>query len=427
MRGKTQHPAYLLFLEFDPTSAAATIEPADQSLVSFTEHDTALAGLNWALEHAVHGDLVLPPGTPEAPPAEAEQMQQRLSLLSTGQLVVNHDDSSGQQTLQVWRNKSKSDPTIVTMLEGFFAAQDERGTQSDSETSSTSSNSNRQLRSNSKKATKEVTRQQQLVAPKSCAAEESILKYAAIANKQVCALERADMAHVVALCQLDNKYILARWRSMVLVFDQHAVHERIRLERLENAVFGPDGTQRNYEAVAGSWLWPLSDTDAARLVHFHAQVEQWGFCWRLVREHGGTQAALVTQVPRVAGVVLDAPCLKSFLAALEASGGSTSTRPPSIAAILAARACKSAVKFGDALAEGVCQSLLCALGACRLPFQCAHGRPNVYPLADCAAVLAYAAQCGSSSSSRRCDKAAAACGSGEEDAQQDQEQDRLGG
>ena len=36
--------------------------------------------------------------------------------------------------------------------------------------------------------------------------------------------------------------------------------------------------------------------------------------------------------------------------------------------------------FGDALSGTQCASLVLALSRCRLPFQCAQGRPTVFPL-----------------------------------------------
>jgi hypothetical protein len=42
--------------------------------------------------------------------------------------------------------------------------------------------------------------------------------------------------------------------------------------------------------------------------------------------------------------------------------------------------------FGDPLNMAQCHGLVRALSRCRLPFQCAHGRPTLFPLADLALV-----------------------------------------
>ena len=60
----------------------------------------------------------------------------------------------------------------------------------------------------------------------------------------------------------------------------------------------------------------------------------------------------------------------------------TAILPKTLIYVLASRACRGAVKFGDSLTPDVCQQLLRQLGQCQLPFQCAHGRPSLSPLAD---------------------------------------------
>ena len=51
-------------------------------------------------------------------------------------------------------------------------------------------------------------------------------------------------------------------------------------------------------------------------------------------------------------------------------------------ALLCSKACRRAVKFGDALAPLEQRWLIRDLADCALPFQCAHGRPTLYPLLD---------------------------------------------
>ncbi|XP_022251975.1 DNA mismatch repair protein Mlh3-like [Limulus polyphemus] len=41
-----------------------------------------------------------------------------------------------------------------------------------------------------------------------------------------------------------------------------------------------------------------------------------------------------------------------------------------------------AVKFGDELDSTECTHLIKSLAYCKLPFQCAHGRPSLTPLVD---------------------------------------------
>lgn len=41
-----------------------------------------------------------------------------------------------------------------------------------------------------------------------------------------------------------------------------------------------------------------------------------------------------------------------------------------------------AIKFGDKLTARECEELIKQLSECKLPYQCAHGRPTLVPLID---------------------------------------------
>ena len=54
--------------------------------------------------------------------------------------------------------------------------------------------------------------------------------------------------------------------------------------------------------------------------------------------------------------------------------------PAAVRKIIALKACHGAIRFGDELTVRESAALLRSLSACRLPFQCAHGRPSIVPL-----------------------------------------------
>jgi hypothetical protein len=54
--------------------------------------------------------------------------------------------------------------------------------------------------------------------------------------------------------------------------------------------------------------------------------------------------------------------------------------PRTVFQLLASKACRGAVMFGEALKPRFCAQLLRQLAQCRAPFQCAHGRPSLAPL-----------------------------------------------
>ena len=62
--------------------------------------------------------------------------------------------------------------------------------------------------------------------------------------------------------------------------------------------------------------------------------------------------------------------------------------PQGIIDIVNSRSCRSAIMFNDELTIDECQSLLQRLAESAFPFQCAHGRPSMIPLVDLAASTA---------------------------------------
>ncbi|XP_042323581.1 DNA mismatch repair protein Mlh3 isoform X2 [Sceloporus undulatus] len=67
---------------------------------------------------------------------------------------------------------------------------------------------------------------------------------------------------------------------------------------------------------------------------------------------------------------------------LQTTGGAQGTLPLTILKVLASQACHGAIKFNDNLTFEDCCCLMKSLSCCHLPFQCAHGRPSMLPLAD---------------------------------------------
>ena len=56
--------------------------------------------------------------------------------------------------------------------------------------------------------------------------------------------------------------------------------------------------------------------------------------------------------------------------------------PPAVIRILNAKACRSAIMFGDPLLPSECAELVSGLKATQLCFSCAHGRPTMAPLVN---------------------------------------------
>ena len=71
-------------------------------------------------------------------------------------------------------------------------------------------------------------------------------------------------------------------------------------------------------------------------------------------------------------------CEQVYLHQLSETNGSE-ILPPAVTRTLNAKACRSAIMFGDPLLPTECAQLLLALKATQLCFTCAHGRPTLIP------------------------------------------------
>ena len=181
--------------------------------------------------------------------------------------------------------------------------------------------------------------------------------------------------HMYVLCLLDERHLVA--------VDQHAADERVRLEDLEAHIAQLVGSQ----PLAQPLQCQLTSIEVGTLQLYRQQLDRWG--WRLVQDGEQTpNTYTVTHCPAL--LLPPVACLDSvaalhdYLAQLSHSLRSPSPPqlPQSLLALLHSRACKSAIRFGDRLSTPQQVGLVRALSRCQLPFQCAHGRPSMQPLAD---------------------------------------------
>lgn len=177
------------------------------------------------------------------------------------------------------------------------------------------------------------------------------------------------------VAQLNRKFILilAQMDTPVLVcVDQHAAHERILADNYAKklAQEAALGTAPSAEIV------PLFlSLDVKKALFFKPQLEAWGFEF---------EGGYVSRVPALA-VNMDPrdldEALTEYMEMLESRAVSQTAVPPFLQTLIAALACRNAIKFGDELTNHECQRLVGDLLRCTLPFQCAHGRPSMVPLA----------------------------------------------
>ncbi|CAG9766357.1 unnamed protein product [Ceutorhynchus assimilis] len=183
------------------------------------------------------------------------------------------------------------------------------------------------------------------------------------------------------LGQLDKKFIVVyeTTKDLLILFDQHAVHERIRVERLTKEY---KGIKTPYK---GQLTIFLQYNDLSLLKNNVEYLESLGLGVNFM-----TNGLHVTDIPLCMqkdetnfedlNKILNF-LIKDTVEVLKVSRGSAGTMMPKILQnIISLRACRGAIKFGNSLTEVKCRSLLKELSKCMLPFQCAHGRPTLSPI-----------------------------------------------
>uniref|UniRef100_A0A8D2DUU5 MutL homolog 3 n=1 Tax=Sciurus vulgaris TaxID=55149 RepID=A0A8D2DUU5_SCIVU len=222
-----------------------------------------------------------------------------------------------------------------------------------------------------------------------------------------------EMIHSMqVLQQVDNKFIACLMSTkseengkaggnLLILVDQHAAHERVRLEQLITNSYEkqqPQGSGRK-KLLSSTVIPPLeiTVTEAQRrlLWYYHKNLEDLGL--EFIFPDTSNSLVLVGKVPlcfvereanelRRGRSTVTKSIVEEFVQEqvelLQATGSIQGTLPLTVQKVLASQACHGAIKFNDSLSLEESYRLIEALSWCQLPFQCAHGRPSMLPLAD---------------------------------------------
>ena len=178
------------------------------------------------------------------------------------------------------------------------------------------------------------------------------------------------------LGQADDKFLASVSGCHLLLWDQHAVHERINLEFMINAVKLPDGKIRS-KTLSSPFTVQLRSEEEVEAISLAS--EAWGIQFAVMEDK---RTLLVTEVPVCLAldmkvqIQLTAQILEE-LAAFKLRGEIPPGLPPALQGYLASKSCRGAIMFGQSLDRQTCEELVRDLASCGAPFQCAHGRPNV--------------------------------------------------
>ncbi|XP_060750779.1 DNA mismatch repair protein Mlh3 isoform X2 [Tachysurus vachellii] len=188
--------------------------------------------------------------------------------------------------------------------------------------------------------------------------------------------------------------------NLLVLVDQHAAHERVRLEGLVTESHEDDPDTPGKKRLCGSSVSPPLEIhvteDEIRLLRLY-QLSLRDLALEISFPQTDKPCVLVERLPtcfvekentekrrgrRSVIKSIAEEYIREHIEALRSTGRVKSTLPLSVHNVLASQACHGAIKFNDVLSKEECCSLVASLSSCQLPFQCAHGRPSILPLAD---------------------------------------------
>ncbi|XP_077319766.1 DNA mismatch repair protein Mlh3 isoform X1 [Lithobates pipiens] len=218
-----------------------------------------------------------------------------------------------------------------------------------------------------------------------------------------------EMIHSMeVLQQVDNKFIAClvdtkteraekSGGNLLVLVDQHAAHERVRLEQLIADSYEPrseDGARKLKVSMVNPPLELDITEEQSRLLRIRAGALQW-VGLSLSFPDNCSSRVLVSEIPQCfvdkkvsetqrRRAMMARKMVEEFLQeeVQQSPGAPLGPLPGTVLKVLASQACHGAVKFNDPLSKDECRHLVRCLAQCSLPFQCAHGRPAILPLAD---------------------------------------------
>ena len=192
--------------------------------------------------------------------------------------------------------------------------------------------------------------------------------------------EDASKVKLRVIGQLDKSYILCELGSDLLLVDQHAAHERIRLEMLSRKYSkGSVGKQELLEPIH----LEMDPASVHRLLSMEDSFSEMGFLYEKFDERDIVVRSLPTFMGRIEGHDV----LKDFATGNEYHDNCTPPDKeflpedtPLKDRLLALTACRGAIKAHQDLSLKEMEDLLEDLFDCDIPLHCAHGRPTMVRL-----------------------------------------------
>jgi DNA mismatch repair protein MutL len=171
------------------------------------------------------------------------------------------------------------------------------------------------------------------------------------------------------LAQVHDSFIVAQSREGMALIDQHAAHERVLFEKLQDQ-FGAGQVPEQHLLVPDQV--ELGPAQSTMLVEYLPALAKLGF----LVEDFGNNTFVIKAVP---ALLVGADCKQLLLDILDEvnvhgkSGRMDEVRDE----MLSVMACHPAIKVHRHLDRQEMEQLLADLFKCRMPHTCPHGRPTI--------------------------------------------------
>ena len=165
-----------------------------------------------------------------------------------------------------------------------------------------------------------------------------------------------------------NTYLIVEWGDNIYLFDQHAVHERLRYEKLKEEV---ESGKLVIQPLLVPYVLTLSPEDEQIISANIEAIKSIGFDI----DEFGDGSFKISAVPAIVSEVDFNEFFSMFLA--EKINKNKITKTELIKDSLMQMACKSAVKGGDDLSKNEINKLLLEMSSQNITLFCPHGRPVV--------------------------------------------------
>ncbi|KAJ3084658.1 DNA mismatch repair protein [Rhizoclosmatium hyalinum] len=221
-------------------------------------------------------------------------------------------------------------------------------------------------------------------------------------NITVTPITKSNLQQLRVIGQVDRKFI-AGWFPLptpqssttslhLVIIDQHAADERVKLENLFIQTFG---SQHRHTSISEttSLSPPINlSLEPSSVLRYQQGFARWGIQVGAPDEVDGCVQVHALPSTIVNRCVADPELVKALVVehvlhldeAVCGGGGmsmdavvSSVGCPKGVFHLLNSKACRSAIMFGDELDMAVCETLVGNLKTCQHPFQCAHGRPSM--------------------------------------------------